>query len=84
MLRYLTEHPKEAVSHRELLQAAWGPDYGDQVDYLRVVIKNLRKKLSSTQRHPSTSKLSPGSGTSSIQFRNLHKLPLRVFFRIPI
>jgi two-component system KDP operon response regulator KdpE len=45
LLRYLTQHANEAVSHRELLQAVWGPDYGDQVDYLRVFIKNLRKKM---------------------------------------
>jgi two-component system KDP operon response regulator KdpE len=45
LLRYLTQHPNQAVSHRELLQAIWGPDYGDQVDYLRAIIKNLRKKV---------------------------------------
>ena len=45
LLRYLTQHANEAVPHRELLQAVWGPDYGDQVDYLRVFIKSLRKKI---------------------------------------
>jgi two-component system KDP operon response regulator KdpE len=45
LLRYLTQHPNQVVSHRELLQAIWGPDYGSQVDYLRVFIKNLRKKI---------------------------------------
>lgn len=45
ILRYLTSHAPKAVSHRELLQAVWGPDYGDQVDYLRVFIKTLRKKV---------------------------------------
>jgi two-component system KDP operon response regulator KdpE len=45
LLRYLTQHANEAVSHRELLQAVWGPDYGDQVEYLRVFIMNLRKKI---------------------------------------
>ena len=45
LLRYLTQRPNEAVSHRELLQAVWGPDYGDQVDYLRAFIKSLRKKI---------------------------------------
>jgi two-component system KDP operon response regulator KdpE len=45
LLRYLTSHANEAVAHRELLQAVWGPDYGDQVDYLRVFIRNLRKKV---------------------------------------
>jgi two-component system, OmpR family, KDP operon response regulator KdpE len=45
ILRYLTQHANEAVPHRELLQAVWGPDYGDQVDYLRAFIKTLRKKI---------------------------------------
>ena len=45
LLRYLTQHANEAVAHRELLQAVWGPDYGDQVDYLRVFVRNLRKKI---------------------------------------
>ena len=45
LLRYLTQHANEVVSHRELLQAVWGPDYGDQVDYLRAFIKSLRKKI---------------------------------------
>jgi two-component system, OmpR family, KDP operon response regulator KdpE len=52
LLRYLTQHPNEAVSHRELLQAVWGPDYGDQVDYLRVFIMNLRKKLERNPEKP--------------------------------
>jgi len=52
LLRYLTQHANEAVAHRELLQAVWGPDYGDQVDYLRVFIKNLRKKLELNPEHP--------------------------------
>ena len=52
LLRYLTQHANEAVSHRELLQAVWGPDYGDQVDYLRVFIKNLRKKIEPSPDSP--------------------------------
>jgi two-component system KDP operon response regulator KdpE len=52
LLRYLTQHANEAVPHRELLQAVWGPDYGDQVDYLRVFIKSLRKKLEPDPEHP--------------------------------
>lgn len=52
LLKYFTQHPNETVSHRELLQAVWGPDYGDQVDYLRVVIKNLRKKIEPDSDHP--------------------------------
>jgi two-component system KDP operon response regulator KdpE len=52
LLRYLTQHANGAVPHRELLQAVWGPDYGDQVDYLRVFIKSLRKKIEPDSEHP--------------------------------
>lgn len=52
LLRYLTLHANQSVSHRELLQAVWGPDYGDQVDYLRVFIKNLRKKMEHNPERP--------------------------------
>jgi two-component system KDP operon response regulator KdpE len=52
LLRYLTQHANQAVSHRELLQAVWGPDYGDQVDYLRVFIKTLRKKIEPNPERP--------------------------------
>ena len=45
LLRYLAAHPNKVLSHRELLQAVWGPDYGDEVDALRVVVNQLRKKI---------------------------------------
>jgi two-component system KDP operon response regulator KdpE len=52
LLRYLTQHPNQVVSHRELLQAVWGADYGHEVDYLRVFIKNLRKKIEINPDNP--------------------------------
>jgi two-component system, OmpR family, KDP operon response regulator KdpE len=52
LLRYLAEHQNEVVHHRELLQAVWGPDYGDQVEYLRVFIKKLRNKIELDPEHP--------------------------------
>jgi len=52
LLRYLTQHANQIVSHRELLQAVWGADYGNEVDYLRVFIKNLRKKIELNPDHP--------------------------------
>jgi two-component system KDP operon response regulator KdpE len=30
----------------------WGPDYGDEVDYLRVVINQLRKKIEANPAKP--------------------------------
>jgi len=52
LLRFLTQRPNQAVPHRELLQTVWGPDYGDQVEYLRVFIKNLRKKIEPNPDRP--------------------------------
>ena len=51
-LRHLASHPNKAVTHRELLQAVWGPDYGDEVDYLRVVMNQLRKKIEENPAKP--------------------------------
>jgi two-component system KDP operon response regulator KdpE len=53
LLRYLVAHANKVLSHRELLQAVWGPDYGDQVDYLRVIVNQLRKKIETTPASPS-------------------------------
>lgn len=52
LLRYLAAHANKTVSHRELLQAVWGPDYGDQVDYLRVFVNQLRKKIEAAPSQP--------------------------------
>jgi two-component system KDP operon response regulator KdpE len=45
LLRYLVSHEGKPITHRELLQAIWGPDYGDEPEYLRVFINQVRKKI---------------------------------------
>ncbi|MDP9053654.1 MAG: response regulator transcription factor [Acidobacteriota bacterium] len=45
ILRYLVSQANKPVPHRRILQAIWGPDYGDQIEYLRVFINQLRKKI---------------------------------------
>ncbi len=52
VLRYLVLHPNKALPHREILQAVWGPDHGDDVDYLRVAINQLRKKVEPNPGEP--------------------------------
>jgi two-component system, OmpR family, KDP operon response regulator KdpE len=52
LLRYLVSHAGKPVPHRELLQAVWGPDYGDQTDYLRVFVTHLRKKIEPNPAKP--------------------------------
>jgi two-component system, OmpR family, KDP operon response regulator KdpE len=62
LLRYLTQHANQVVSHRELLQSVWGVDYGHEVDYLRVFIKNLRKKIEQNPDNPEFIKTEPWVG----------------------
>jgi two-component system KDP operon response regulator KdpE len=52
VLKFLAENASEPVQHRRLLQAVWGPDYGDEVEYLRVVINSLRKKIEPNPSEP--------------------------------
>ena len=45
LLSYLLANPDLPVPHGKLLQAVWGPDYGSEVEYLRVFVNQLRKKI---------------------------------------
>ena len=52
LLRYFASNPNVAIPHTKLLQAVWGPDYGEEVEYLRVFINQLRKKIEPDPSHP--------------------------------
>lgn len=52
LLHYLIANPRKPIPHTKLLQAVWGPDYGDQVEYLRVFVNQLRKKIEPDPAHP--------------------------------
>lgn len=52
VLRFMVARPNRVVSHRELLQAVWGSDYGDQVEYVRVVVNQLRRKIETNPSKP--------------------------------
>jgi len=45
VLHYLIANPNVAIPHSKILQAVWGPDYGDEVEYLHVFINQIRKKI---------------------------------------
>ena len=52
LLQYLVAHPNVPIPHTKLLQSVWGPDYGDEVEYLRVFINQLRKKIEKNPSNP--------------------------------
>jgi two-component system KDP operon response regulator KdpE len=47
LLSYLARNANKVVTHRALLSAVWGGNYTEQVEYLRVFVGQLRKKLES-------------------------------------
>ncbi|MBV9154999.1 MAG: response regulator transcription factor [Acidobacteriaceae bacterium] len=52
LLQYLLSNANKAIAHRKLLQTLWGPEYGDEVEYLRVFVSQLRKKIEVDPAHP--------------------------------
>ncbi len=45
LLVYLMENRGKVLSHRMILQNVWGPEYGEEHEYLRVYIGHLRQKI---------------------------------------
>ncbi len=45
LLAYLAQHAGRVLTHRALLQAVWGPAYGQETDYLWAYIRRLRRKI---------------------------------------
>lgn len=52
LLHQLIAHAGRVITHRALLQAVWGPDFGEQTEYLRVFVNQLRKKIEADPAHP--------------------------------
>lgn len=52
VLHYLMMHAGQPIPHARLLKSVWGPEYGDELEYLRTFIRNLRKKIEDDPRNP--------------------------------
>jgi two-component system, OmpR family, KDP operon response regulator KdpE len=52
LLRQLVINEGKTLTHRWLLQAVWGPDYGEEMESLRVLVNQLRKKIEPDPRKP--------------------------------
>jgi len=52
LLHFFVTHANSVLPHDKILQAVWGPDYGDEVEYLRVFVNQLRKKIEPDPARP--------------------------------
>ena len=62
LLRELISHRNQVLLHEQLLTAVWGPEYRDDLEYLRAYIRYLRRKLEADPSQPKLIVTSPGVG----------------------
>lgn len=62
ILLYLAQHTGKVVTHRELLKSVWGNEYGDEREYLRVFVSQLRHKIEADPLRPIYILTEPGVG----------------------
>ena len=62
LLQQLATHAGRVLTNSELLSKVWGPEYRDDVQYLRVWVSRLRRKLEENPAEPAIIKTMPGIG----------------------
>lgn len=62
LLRALAVDVGKVLTHRQLLQSVWGPEYGEETEYLRTFIKQIRRKLEPDPSRPKHILTEPGVG----------------------
>ncbi len=62
LLLMLAEVPGRVVTHRQLLQQVWGPEYIEHTHYLRIHMGRLRSKIEAEPANPRYVRTEPGVG----------------------
>jgi two-component system KDP operon response regulator KdpE len=52
LLAYLANNAGKVLTHREILHGVWGPEYGDELEYVRTFINQLRRKIEEDPANP--------------------------------
>lgn len=62
IVELLVRNPDKLVTQRQLLQEVWGPQYGEETNYLRVHLAHIRRKLEPDTGRPRYFLTEPGMG----------------------
>jgi two-component system, OmpR family, KDP operon response regulator KdpE len=62
LLRVLVANAGKVLTHQQLLRQVWGPGYGEESQYLRVYVGQLRQKIEPDPTRPSYILTEPGVG----------------------
>ncbi len=52
VLAHLARNAGKVLTHRQILQAVWGAEYGEEADYVWTYVRRIRRKLELDQEHP--------------------------------
>jgi two-component system KDP operon response regulator KdpE len=62
LLSHLARNVGRVVRHNDILSSVWGEGYGNEINYLRIYIKHLRRKIEPDPTHPRYILNEPGIG----------------------
>lgn len=62
LLAYLARNRGRVVLHQTLLREVWGPEYADELDYLRLYVSYLRHKIEKDPANPEFIRTAWGQG----------------------
>jgi two-component system KDP operon response regulator KdpE len=62
LLRYFMVNRGKMLTHKQILKEIWGPAHGEDTQYVRVYIGQLREKLEEDAAHPRLIVTEPGVG----------------------
>lgn len=62
LLHLLARHAGRILTHRQILEQVWGPAQAEEVQYLRVYIRQLRQKIEDNPNAPAIILTEPGIG----------------------
>jgi two-component system KDP operon response regulator KdpE len=62
VLAYLARNAGKVLTHRQILQAAWGGQYADEVDYVWTYVRRIRRRIEPDPSQPRFVLTEPGVG----------------------
>lgn len=76
LLRYFMTHCGRMLTHKEILQEVWGKAHGEDTQYLRVFIGQIRAKIGKHHAVPNLIITEPGVGYR-MEFADIATLPTK-------
>lgn len=77
LLRYFMIHRGKMLTHKQVLKDVWGPAHGDDMQYLRVYVSQLREKIEPEGSDRTYIVTEPGIGYRMETFDNANQLPVK-------